>query len=143
MFGTGCASEMCQKVIHQVLQDCEGIRNILDDVIVHAATEVEYGQRSENVVRALSRKGLTLNSDKRQSKMSHIEFMGHVLSPRGIALADVKVKAVVEAREPKNDTEVRSFLCLVNFTARFIDLEAGKWPGIDKDAARICETCYG
>ena len=46
--------------------------------------------------------------------------MGHVLSARGIGPADVKVKAVVEAREPKNAAEVRSFLGLVNFTARFI-----------------------
>jgi len=30
------------------------------------------------------------------------------------------VKAVVDAREPTNAAEVRSFLGLVNFTARFI-----------------------
>ena len=46
--------------------------------------------------------------------------MGHVLSARGIGPADVKVKAVVDAREPTNAAEVRSFLGLVNFTARFI-----------------------
>ena len=42
------------------------------------------------------------------------------LSARGIGPADVKVKAVVDAREPKNAAEVRSFLGVVNFTARFI-----------------------
>ena len=46
--------------------------------------------------------------------------MGHVLSARGIGPADVKVKAVVDAREPTNAAEVRSFLGLVNFIARFI-----------------------
>ena len=35
--------------------------------------------------------------------------MGHVLSARGIDPAVVKVKAVVETREPKNAAEVRSF----------------------------------
>ena len=45
--------------------------------------------------------------------------MGHVLSARGIDPAVVKVKAVVETREPKNAAEVRSFLGVVNFTARF------------------------
>ena len=120
MFGISCAPEMYQKVIRQVLQDCEGAHNILDDVIVHATTEEEHDQRFENVVRVLSSKGLTLNRNKCQFKMSHLEFMGHVLSARGIGPADVKVKAVVEAREPKNAAEVRSFLGLVNFTARFI-----------------------
>ena len=71
------------------------------------------------MVRVLSSKGLTLNRDKCQFKMSHLVFMGH-LSAHGIGPADVKVKAVVDAREPKNAAEVRSFLELVNFTARFI-----------------------
>ena len=49
--------------------------------------------------------------------MSHLEFMGHVLSAHGIGHADVKVKAVVNACEPKNAGEVRSSLGLVNVTA--------------------------
>jgi len=61
MFGIGCAPEMYQKVVRQVLQECEDVHNILDDVIVHAATEEEHDQRFENVVRVLSSKGLTLN----------------------------------------------------------------------------------
>ena len=32
---------MYKKIIHQFLQDCEGVHNILDDVLVHAATEEE------------------------------------------------------------------------------------------------------
>ena len=46
--------------------------------------------------------------------------MGHVLSAREIDPAVVKVKAVVEAREPRNAAEVRSLLGLVNSSARFI-----------------------
>ena len=52
--------------------------------------------------------------------MSHLEFMGHVLSEHGIGLTQAKVRAVVEAREPKKAGEVHSFLGLVNFTAHFI-----------------------
>ena len=39
-----------------------------------------------------------------------------MLSAHGIRPAEVKVKAVIDAREPKNASEVRSFLGLVNFT---------------------------
>ena len=52
--------------------------------------------------------------------MPYLEFKGHVLSARGIGPADVKVKDVVDACEPTNVAEVRSFLGLVNFTAGFI-----------------------
>ena len=44
----------------------------------------------------------------------------HVLWARGIGSADVKVKVVVDAWQPRNAGEVRSFLGLVNFTTRFI-----------------------
>ena len=33
--------DMYKEIIHQFLQDCEGVHNILDDVLVHAATEEE------------------------------------------------------------------------------------------------------
>ena len=89
-------------------------------MIVHAPTEEEHDRRFENVIRVLSSRGVTLNRGKCQFKMSRLEFMGHVLSTRGIGPADVKVKAVVDACEPKNAAEVRSFLGLGNFTARFI-----------------------
>ena len=46
--------------------------------------------------------------------------MGHVLSASGIGPADVKVTAVVKAREPKNAAEERSILGLVDFTVRFM-----------------------
>ena len=41
--------------------------------------------------------------------MTHLEFIGHVLSGSGISPTDVRVKAVVDAREPTNAAEVKSF----------------------------------
>ena len=119
MLGISCAPEMYQKVLHQVLQECVGAHNIPDDVIVHTPTKEEHDKRFENVVRVLSSRGLTLNRDKCQFKMSHLT-LGHVLSAREIGPANGKVKAVVDAHEPTNAAEVRNFLGLVNFTARFI-----------------------
>ena len=87
---------------------------------VYAVTEEEHDRRFENVVRVMSSKGLTLNRDNWQFKMSHLEFISHVLSARETAPAYVKAKAVVKAREPKNAAEARSFLGFVNFTAHFI-----------------------
>ena len=52
--------------------------------------------------------------------MSKLTFMGLVLSERGIGPAKEKVEAVAEAREPQSASEVKNFLGLVNFNARFI-----------------------
>jgi hypothetical protein len=73
-----------------------------------------------NAVRVLRDKGITLNRGKCQLNMSQVVFMGHVLSDHRVGPAKVKVKAVVEVREPMTAAEVRSFLGLVNYSAIFI-----------------------
>ena len=52
--------------------------------------------------------------------MSKMNIMGYLLSNKGIGPTESRVEAVVTARAPQNAGEVRSFLGLVNFSARFI-----------------------
>ena len=117
--GISCAPEMYQKVMQQVLQDCEGAHNIQDDIIVHGSSQEEHDKRLRKVLSVLRDKGLTVNVDKCELNMSHLVFMGHVLSSKGIGPAEVKVKAIVETREPETVSEVKSFLGLVY--SRFLD----------------------
>ena len=120
MFGISCAPEMYQRVIQQILQGCEGVRNIFDDIIVHASSVEEHDKRLEVLLNRLQETGLTLNRDKCILRMSELSFMGHMLSARGIGPEDAKVQAVKEARHPETSTEVRSFLGMVNYSSRFI-----------------------
>ena len=46
--------------------------------------------------------------------------MGYLLSSKGTGPTESRVEAVMNAKEPKNAGEVRSFLGLVNFSASFI-----------------------
>ena len=120
MFGINCASEMYNKVMNQVFQGLEGAKNMFDDVFVHGATKEDYDKRLEDILKRLQEKELTLNIDKCNFNMDKIEFMGHMLSAHGIGVSQSKVDAVVQARRPESTSEVRSFLGLVNFVARFI-----------------------
>ena len=120
MFGVSCAPEMYQRVIQQVLEGCDGVRNIHDDIIVHGQTTEDHDKRLEQAMERIQNRGLTLNKEKCKFHMCELEFMGHLLSARGIGPSQTKVEAVTEARQPESAAEVRSFLGLVNFCARFI-----------------------
>ena len=120
MFGISCAPEMYQRVMQQALEGCEGVRNIHDDIIVHGKTAEQYDARLDKALERIQEKGLTLNKEKCKFHMSEIEFMGHLLSAGGIGPTQAKVEDITEARKPESVAEVRSFLGLVNFCARFI-----------------------
>ena len=119
MFGVSCAPEMYQRVIQHVLEGCDGVRNIHDDIIVHGHT-TDHDKRLEQAMERIQNRGLMLNKEKCKFHMSELEFMGHLLSAQGIWPSQTKVEAVTEARQPESAAEVRSFLGLVNFCARFI-----------------------
>src|SRR6218665_2354897 len=122
MFGISSAPELYQHVIQQVLTGCAGAHNIADDIIVHGKTPEEHDRHLRLVLECSKRNGLTLNRAKCQIGLHKVglQFMGHVLSRHGIGPAADKVKAVAETREPGNASEVKSFLGLVNFVARYI-----------------------
>ena len=82
-FGISCAPENYNKIITQVFQGLEGVNNIFDDIVVHAATYEEHIERVEKVLERLEQNGLTVNEDKCQFCMPSNEFMGHLLSEHG------------------------------------------------------------
>ena len=48
-------------------------------------------------------------------------FLGHVISKDGVMVDPTKVEAVKEWRQPKNATEIRSFLGLAGYYRKFIE----------------------
>uniref|UniRef100_A0A9J7X3J8 Reverse transcriptase RNase H-like domain-containing protein n=1 Tax=Cyprinus carpio carpio TaxID=630221 RepID=A0A9J7X3J8_CYPCA len=77
-------------------------------------------QRLHAVMKRLRECGLTLNPSKCQFGMDRLNFMGILLTQKGIGPTEERVRAVAEAREPQNASEVRSFLGLVSYSSRFI-----------------------
>jgi hypothetical protein len=120
MFGITSAPEIYQFTIQQLLHDCPGSKNMSDDIIIYADTVEEHDRRLDKVLLTLKENGLTLNAEKCVYRMNELQFMGFLLSEKGIGPTASKVEAVQQAERPKSASEVRSFLGLVNFNARFI-----------------------
>ena len=120
MFGLSSAPEKYQKVISDVLKSCDGVANIADDIIVFGTNASEHNARLHAVLNKLQESGLTLNRDKCQFRLSKLTFFGHDLSSRGIKANDEKVQAIQNARPPQNEKEARSFMGLVQYSAKFI-----------------------
>lgn len=120
MFGISTASEIFQNEIRKVVQGIPGVANKSDDIIVHTETVDKHYDSVRKLLERLRNAGLTVNWQKCELFRSELVFDGHKLSDKGVNPTNEKVKAVTEAREPENIHELRSFLGLVNYSARYI-----------------------
>ena len=114
-----------------------------DDIIVHGRGQAEHDARLNKVLQKLQDSGLTLNAAKYKFGMNRLEFMGFVLNEDGVSPAPSKVEGLKNARRPKTATEVRSFLGLVKFNAKFIRNMAGKAEPLRKLTKKNAQFQWG
>ena len=120
LFGVNMAPDKFQQIVSQLIKDCPGTYNMSDDIIIVGATQEEPDILLEKVVQKLNKHGLTLNAIKCQINVPELTYMGHILTSRGLQVSHEEVKAIVNAPPPKDRFEVRSFLGLAQFCAKFI-----------------------
>ena len=119
MFGVTSAPEKDQKIVKDALIGCKGVKNIADDLIIHGCGIQEHDENLLAVLHRLRECGLTLNETKCQFRLPKLTFFGHDLSKQGISPSEEKMSANQNAKPPQNTTEVRSFLGLVQYCAKF------------------------
>ena len=85
MFGITLAPEKYQKIVSDVLQGCEGVANIADDMIVYGCGTKQHYKNFLPVLDRLGQCGLTLNASKCQFRFPKLTLFGHDLSKNGFA----------------------------------------------------------
>jgi transposase InsO family protein len=126
MFGMNAAPELFQGMMEQLFSNIDGVVIYLDDILVGGKDVSDHDQRLNKVMDILKNNSLSLNEDKCEYRKNEIEFMGLMMSAKGISISPRKVEAVAKFRTPKNSDEVRSFLGLINYMSPFVGDLANK-----------------
>ena len=71
-------------------------------------------------LRKLAQAGLKLKPSKCEFFKSKLKYLGHVVSPSGIATDPVKIESILKWPQPKTVTDVRSFTGFTNYYCKFI-----------------------
>ena len=120
MIGVTSASERYQQIIRDMLRGCGGVANIADDLINHGSGVEEHDRRLFAVLDRLREVGLTPNGNKCEFRLSKLTFFGHELTSDGVNPSEEKIAAIRDARPPKDASEVRLFMGLVQYSAKFL-----------------------
>ncbi|PIK48057.1 hypothetical protein BSL78_15069 [Apostichopus japonicus] len=118
-FGLASAPSCFQKVMHSILTGLQGVQCYLDDVVVYGKTQAEHDQNLQRVLTKIRDSGMKLNS-KCEFNATTIQLLGHVVSKEGIRPAPDLVKAITDAPAPQSVDEIRSFLGLAGYYAKFV-----------------------
>ncbi|GBG81901.1 hypothetical protein CBR_g34084 [Chara braunii] len=92
----------------------------LDDILVYSRSLEDHLEHLRRVLETLRRAKYKANRDKCEFVQQELEYLGHFVTLEGISPLLDKIQAIQEWPEPRNVTEVCSFLGLASYYQRFI-----------------------
>ena len=119
-FGLAQATTYFQRLINEVLTDCNFAMGYLDDIIIFSKTEEEHLQHLEEIFEWLQKAGLKLKLQKCSFFKKHIQYLGHLISDEGIQPLPEKLESIAKMPVRQNAKQVKQFLGLVGYYRKFV-----------------------
>ena len=92
-----------QSVVSEMFEDIEGVKVLVDNMLIWGTTEEEHDARLEKVLQHAQERNLKLNKDKSQIKMKEISYIGHILGENGVK----PDPAVTEMKPPSTKEDLQ------------------------------------
>ena len=131
-FGLKIASDIFQERLDKVLALVPNTVGIADDIIVYGENEIEHDASFLTLCETARVNGLKLNSKKLQFKSDDCKFFGHKLTPQGLKADENKIEAITQMDPPKTESDLKSFLGMVNYLGRYTAALAELRPPLDR-----------
>jgi len=106
-----------QRFMNDIFADIIDINVIvyLDDILVYSDSLTEHQSHIREVLHRLRSNGLFARADKCEFHVTSCEYLGYMLSPNGLTMAQNKVQIIQDWPEPRKVRDIQSFLGFANF----------------------------
>ncbi len=105
--------------MESLFQGLKGVSVFIDNILVTGPSTEEHLATLEKVLQVLEVANMRLNKSKCFFFQNSVEYIGHRIDDQGIYPTDEKVAAIREAPKPRNVSELRAFLGIVNYYGKF------------------------
>ena len=105
------------QALHLNTQSQNGLNPLtpLKFIIIFSKTKEEHLQHLEIISERLHEAGLKLKRSKCSFMRMHVEYLGHLISEKGIEPMPDKLSAIKEMPAPRNPKEIKQFLGLAGY----------------------------
>ena len=121
-FGLSCTPSLFQRLMERVLAGI--LWNFcfcyIDDILICSPTFEKHIEHLNTVFERLRKNGLKLKLKKCHFALQEIEFLGHLVTPAGIAVDPKKTEKVKKYPQPNTVSELKCFLGLASYYRRFV-----------------------
>ena len=119
-FGIKSAPEVFQHRMSELFEDVEGVKAIVDDLLIWGKDDDEHDARLKQVLNRAREVNLKFNAKKCRIRQEEVPYVGHALSKEGLRPDPEKIRAVQEMQPPQNTKELKSFLGFIQYLAKFM-----------------------
>ena len=120
-FGISPAPEHFQKVMSRILDGLPGQVCQVNDILVFGETQEQHDHRLADVLERLQKANVTLNVEKCKFGQDKVQFLGHVVGNGGVEVDPNKVEAISEMKAPRDISQLRRFLGVVNHVGGYVE----------------------
>lgn len=92
----------------------------LDDILIYSPNKEQHEKDVRQVMEKLREHQLFVAPNKCEFFRTQTEFLGHIVSDKGVSMDPAKIKAITEFPVCANVHDIQSFLGTANFYRRFI-----------------------
>ena len=124
-FGLASAPSCFQRMMSSILHGIPGVTCFIDDIVVYGKTRQDHDTNLRMVLQKLNDVGMKLNN-KCEFYVDSLQVLGHTIDKDGVHPLPSKVDSIVNAPVPESKDQVKSFLGLAGYYAKFISNFASK-----------------
>lgn len=121
-FGLKNGPATFQRLINDVLREFINAVCVvyMDDILIFATSLQEHLESISKILKKLSEVNLKVQLNKCSFLKRETEFLGHIVTDKGIKPNPNKIESILKIPLPKNQKEIKSFLGITGFYRKFI-----------------------
>ncbi|XP_028172425.1 uncharacterized protein K02A2.6-like isoform X2 [Ostrinia furnacalis] len=120
VYGLSSSPGIFQRIMSQLFAHMPNVTVFLDDILIGGTSISSNLETLNNVLRILQDHGLKLKKQKCDFFNKEVKYLGFIISNQGIKVDPDKIKPIVNLLPPRNVSELKSFLGMINFYGKFI-----------------------